>query len=186
VALADPEVSGVVGRWSKLPYLIDPSLINIPKFTSTCRVSAHGCHFEDDEYEDWLGVFGRGDVVRERNVAVSFYTGGCALVSAWGRGYVVNVNTRQLVYRPESDMLVAAVAIPGRDFVIACDYNHIHAFGCNTQIWRSKRIAGTYVEFLEVTPDAVSGRVTFRGFWKPFTLHLNQWLMTPDLDFDAP
>src|SRR5688572_30743605 len=50
-------------------------------------------HFEDDEYEDWLGVFGRGDLV-SRSFAMVFYTGGCALVSALGKGYVVDVNTR--------------------------------------------------------------------------------------------
>jgi hypothetical protein len=142
-------------------------------------------HFEDDEYEDWLGVFGRGDIVRERNFVVSFYTGGCALVSAWGRGYVVNVNTRTMVYRTSCDMLVGAVAIPGRDLVIACDWTNLYAYSCTAEVWGSKRIASDGIEFVDASSDTLTGRAYIWSEWQPFTLRFDSWQMTPDLDFGA-
>jgi hypothetical protein len=139
-------------------------------------------HFVDDAYEDWIGVFGRGDIVRNKSFAVSFNESGCALVSAWGRGYVVDVNARTLKYRTDSDMLVDAIKIPNRELVIACDFTDLYAFTCEAQIWCRKRIASDGIGFIEASPDALTGRAYFRGKWVDFSLDLASWVVTPDLN----
>jgi hypothetical protein len=142
-------------------------------------------HFEDDEYEDWTGVFGPGDIAGD-DFAIAFSNGSCALISSKGKGYVVDVNTRQLTYRTDCRMLFDAIAIPDRELIIACDYTSLYAYSCSSEVWHSLRIASDEIEFINATPDALSGRAFIWGDWQTFRLDLDSWQMMPDLNADTP
>lgn len=77
--------------------------------------------FEDDEGVAWVGVFGKVGFTQVR-AAVGFNEGRSAFVIAGGQGYVVDLETRSLRYKTDYDAHVSAIAVPGRDLIITCDY----------------------------------------------------------------
>jgi hypothetical protein len=130
--------------------------------------------FEDNEYQDWLGVFGKGDLVRF-STSILFSIGSAAFVVAGGQGYVVDVNSGELRYRTICDRLVGAIATPNRDLVIACDYTSLYALTSTEQIWRSERVAFDGIRLEHATPGHLSGSVCFPDGWHAFTLHYADW-----------
>ena len=131
--------------------------------------------FEDGEYQDWLGVFGCSDIV-QNSVVVPFSVGTAIHVVAGGKGYVVDVNTRSLSYHTPCDWLVDAIAVPGRDLVIGCDYTRLYALSSSEQLWQSDRIALDGIQFLTSAQDHLVGQ-GWQGIteWSPFTLHFDEW-----------
>jgi len=130
--------------------------------------------FEDNEYQEWVGVFGKGGLVGF-SVSIPFSTGSAAVVVAGGQGYVVDVNSGELKYRTTCDCLVGASAIPNRDLVIACDHTNLYALTSTEQIWQSERVALDGIRFEHATREQISGSVCFPDGWHAFTLHYADW-----------
>src|SRR5574341_223275 len=137
-------------------------------------------HFEDDEYEDWVGVFGRAYDHFGRDFAVPFSRGGAALVSALGKGYVIDVNQRKLRCYTSSDWLTRGITIPHREFVIASDYDQgLMAIGLDQELWLAKGIASDGIRFVEATSDKLRCLVWHYTGWYSSTLRYDGWIYTP-------
>ena len=112
--------------------------------------------FTDDAGERWAGVFDVGDPVLAERVVPFGAEPGVAFVLARGRGYVVDVAARTVRYAAARAALVDVVGVPGRDFVIACDFQHVLAYpsrGDGDAAWQR------YVSF-----DGIAlGRTTAEG-----------------------
>lgn len=128
--------------------------------------------FEDQNYQDWLGIFGNGGVT-QYSAATLFSTTSAALIMAKGEGYAVDVNTKQLTYKTKCDYLVDALQIPDRDLIIAYNFTNIFAFTSKKQVWDSGRIASDGLKFEGIFASVVHGKVWAYTQWQNFTLNLN-------------
>ena len=129
--------------------------------------------FEDAESEEWLGVFGNGGIT-QYSAAISFPTTACVLVIARGKGYAVDIQTKQLRYEAQCDYLVNAVEVPARDLIVACDFTRLYAFSSEKQLWQSDNIASDGIELGEVSESYVRGKVWQYDQWLPFTLKVDE------------
>ena len=125
--------------------------------------------FEDEDYQDWLGVFGRGRIVKF-STAILYTVGSTALVIAGGKGHVIDVNSRELKFRTTCDHLVGAIAVPERHLAIACDFTHLYALTSTEETWKSERAAMDGIRFGHVTPENLSGLAWDLDGWHTFTL----------------
>jgi hypothetical protein len=126
--------------------------------------------FEDEE-TDWAGVFGRG--LRNENSVASFNSGKYAFVVAGGQGYVIDVASRKLLYRTESDDLTGVLGAPSADLCIAtlCP-NRIHAYSSNGLVWASSRLGRGGLMLDSWDDKCVQGKVSDFDGWYLFTLNL--------------
>jgi len=122
----------------------------------------------------WAGVFGSSRLTGRASVTL-FGGGPWALVIAGGRGYVVDTRTGELRHRTECDYLVDAIAVPGRDLVVACDFTDLYAYSASALVWRSDRVALDGIEFDPAGPRELRGRVWGGSEWHPFRLDLDRW-----------
>jgi hypothetical protein len=129
--------------------------------------------FEGAEYEKWLGVFGNGGIT-QYSAAIDFPTTACVLVIARGKGYVVDIQSRQLRYETECDYIVNAVEVPTRDVIVAYDFTRLYAFSSEKQLWQSDNIASDGIELGEVSNAYVRGKVWRYDQWFPFTLKVDE------------
>jgi hypothetical protein len=132
--------------------------------------------FEDDQHERWLGVFGSSGVAPS-DLALAFEVGVAALVLASGQGYVVDVNTRSLLYRTNCDYLLDAVAVPRRDLVIACDCNRLCALSSAAELWESEDIAMEGFDLGAPAEDHLVGHAWDRQEWRRFKLTYDGWVV---------
>src|SRR6476620_10313185 len=75
--------------------------------------------FEDDEYRQWCGIFGAGDLQYEGKLQKLSSIDFMVLVA--GRLYRVDANCRKLIFASDERMLTDAVYDSKRDLIIACD-----------------------------------------------------------------
>ena len=137
--------------------------------------------FEDQNHINWIGAFKHGSMSHFSTVLI-FDTTDAALVIANGSGYVVNINSRELLYRIESDALMDAVAIPGRDLIIVSDcFVSLRALTSAGEVWQSGRISMDGIRFKEVSHNQIGGQVWQLDGWHPFTLHFDDWLFTREI-----
>ena len=129
--------------------------------------------FEDENYEDWVGVFGQGDWTRF-STALVFSASMSALVVSCGKGYVVDVNSGELYYHTECDSLVGAIGVPNRDLIIGCDFRYLYALTSKGQIW-SECIAFDGIQLEQATPDGLLGRAWQIEGWHRFSLKFDGW-----------
>ena len=121
----------------------------------------------------WAGVFGAGEVIRSSAV-IPFSDGQHVLVMARGRGYVVDAVAGLLRYRTAAEYLVSGLMVPERDFVIACSWTHLYAFGTVTELW-SESIALDGIELRSATSTDVRGEAWQGESWHGFTVLFDGW-----------
>lgn len=128
--------------------------------------------FEDLDYVEWLGVFGNGGITKY-SAAIQFLNTTSVLVIAQGEGYVVDNQTKKLIYKTKCDYIVNAVQIPARDLVFACDFTNLYAFSSKEQIWQSDDIASDGIELGKVTGGFVHGKAWQYSQWYSFTVKVD-------------
>ena len=79
--------------------------------------------FTDSNYEEWCGIFGQGTVATANSALVN--TKGICFVIAHGQGYLININSRQLLHKIENDWLISVVSIPEKDVFVVCDWTNL-------------------------------------------------------------
>src|SRR6202521_3566036 len=84
--------------------------------------------FQTDDGVEWAGLFRDARLVPEKN-AVEFWDGRSVLINAGGAGYVLDISSASLLYKPDVPPLVAAMPVPERDFVIARDFTNVYVLG---------------------------------------------------------
>jgi len=132
--------------------------------------------FEDDKYEEWLGVFGNGGITKYSSV-INFPNTSSVLVVAKGKGYVVDLQTRDLRYQTTIDYIVQAIQIPERDLIIACDFTKLYAFSSAKQLWQSDDVASDGIELDKASENDVRGKVWLYNHWQQFTLYVDSLTM---------
>ena len=132
--------------------------------------------FETKELKTWLGIFGNGG---EANFSTAqlFSNSPNALVVAEGAGYVVNVNSSELIYKTRDNLLSGVIGIPVKDLFIACSFTSLFALSQEGIVWESKRISWDGIKLESASEDEVLGRVWIapEGKWIPFQLVLDEW-----------
>lgn len=84
---------------------------------------------------EWVGVFGKGWYLNDISVATIFNNYEYAFIIAGGTAYIVQLIDRSLVYITKEYRLEGAIAIPGRDLVIACSSNELIYYDSNKKVY---------------------------------------------------
>lgn len=143
-------------------------LNNIPKSESfeELRFNAEGdctwVKFQDSEYIDWIGVFGKGWNDGGEDVIPINY--GIAFILSNGQGYIVDVNNRKLLGKTECDSAGSTV--------IATTDIEIHIYDSNHLLFSTKRIASDGIKLKSCRNATVTGEVWGFDKWYPFTLDI--------------
>ena len=130
--------------------------------------------FETDAGTEWAGLFSSAGLLPEKT-ALAFSDGRTVLINAGGDGHVVDVESAELLYQTNVLPLVGAIAVPGQDFIIACNFTGVVALGRAAELWRSPRIASDGIELGSATASALAGRVFRWTDWHDFTLTFEGW-----------
>lgn len=131
--------------------------------------------FRDENHRNWIGAFKRG-CIPHFSIVLPFSGSDAALVVACGRGYVVDVNSRQLLYQIESDALVDGVAVPSHDLIIVTDcYVSLRALTSSGEVWHSDRLSLEGIRFEKVSSEYLIGRVWQLDGCHSFALNLQDW-----------
>ena len=129
--------------------------------------------FSPSNAPPWAGVFGAGDVIRSSAV-IPFADGRHVLVMARGRGYVVDAEAGIVRYRTSAEFLVSGLTVPERDFVVACSWTHLYAFGNVAELWTAC-VALDGIELRWATPTEVRGEAWQGAAWHGFTISFDGW-----------
>ena len=138
--------------------------------------------FTNDGGARWAGVFDVGDPGLPQRVVPFATDSAAALVIARGRGYVVDVAERTLRYAVARPVVLDAVPVPGKDYVLACDFRHVRAYashGDGHPLWE-RYVALDGMNLREATAEALTGYVEEDLWendspvtvWREFTLRL--------------
>jgi hypothetical protein len=149
--------------------------------------------FEGDEGEAWVGVFGRSELAAfDAVVPIADDGGRTVLVIAGSQGYIVDVAAGTLVRQTPWAYAYAAIAVPGRDFVLVADVTCIwassrtedrlawrrdRAWYDSEEVGRAHRLALDGIVFDDVTSETLTGKVWEMDGWYAFRVRL------PDLEF---
>ncbi|MEZ6109871.1 MAG: hypothetical protein R3C99_02445 [Pirellulaceae bacterium] len=137
--------------------------------------------FEDDDYRQWCGIFGAGDLHYEgklQNVKNDEF-----MVLVAGRLYRVAANDRSLRFASEERMLTDAVYDRKRDWVIACDWTNLLSYDSNGLKWRSKRVSFNGIALDRIDDDCVYGMVNdLSDDGASFTLWLDALYVESNVD----
>ncbi|QDU73101.1 hypothetical protein Pan97_00680 [Bremerella volcania] len=137
--------------------------------------------FEDDEYRQWCGIFGAGNLHYEgklQNLTTDEF-----MVVVAGRLYRVAANDRSLRMASEERMLTDAVYDRHRDLIIACDWTHLLCYDANGLKWKSKRVSLDGIAFDRIDEDCVYGTVNdLSDDGASFTLWLDALYVDSDVD----
>jgi hypothetical protein len=128
--------------------------------------------FTDAVDTQWCGVFGPG--CAGRRAAVVNPTGSAFVVS-WGQGYLIDVNTRELLHKTDCEWLISAIAVPGRDVIVACTFTELVAYSPLGRVWNSARVSIDGIELAEASRATVKGRVWNLERWVDFNLDIESW-----------
>ena len=129
--------------------------------------------FIDDTYEEWCGIFGHGFYVNSNDAIVN--DNGQAFIISGGQGYIVDVNSRNPLYKTDNDYLTSVVYIPESEFFISCSFTNLFAYSPQGLMWESDRISVDGIKFLEFDNKMVKGQVWNTQDWVDFTLVVNGW-----------
>ena len=139
---------------------------------------ATGCcawvHFEDREGREWVGVFGSSGLRPGKASVTLFDADRSAFVIAGGQGYIIDTESRELRHRTECAWLVAALAIPERGTVLACDDSSLFAYSAAGLVWRSERIAVDGIRLEAASAAELRGSCDV-GEWRSFRLDPASW-----------
>ena len=127
--------------------------------------------FEDDEYRQWCGIFGAGDLQYEGKVEVLRSDDFMVLVA--GRLYRVNSNRRELVFASDERKFTDAIYHHNRDLVIACDWTNLYCFNSQGLQWQSKRISWDGISLDRLDGDCLYGSAADLHDPVQFTLYLD-------------
>ena len=133
--------------------------------------------FEDGAGDEWAGIFGRGPATTDR---VALMNGGpLAFVVAGGRGALVDIERRTLRYWAAAEHLTDVIAVPGRDFVVACDWWQMWAFGSKAPepLW-VQAVAGDGIKLDRATSTDLRACVWEYDGWYAFRLEFDGWRTT--------
>jgi len=137
--------------------------------------------FEDDEYRQWCGIFGAGDLHYEGKVQRLRNDDFLVLVA--GRLYRVAANDQKLLFASEERMLTDAVYDHKRDLVIACDWTNLLCYDSNGLKWRSKRVSFDGISLDRIDEDRVHGTVNdLSDDGASFTLWLDELYVESNVD----
>ena len=145
--------------------------------------------FDDEQGDEWVGVFGGGGLGVGTSVAPFGDDGGrTVLVLSNGAGYIVDVPRRALVREPDWWFATTAMALPGRAFVAVA--NDTEAWFAHRdhdrRIWRGERawyrpdgdppfhrLALDGIQFDEVEGETLRGKVWEGDGWYGLSVDLN-------------
>src|SRR5262245_33807820 len=111
----------------------------IPEVTFDAYGNCLWVLFEDDEFRQWCGIFGAGDLQYEGKVQKLVNDEYLVLVS--GRIYRVDANNRRLLFASTERMLTDVIYDPKRDLVISCDWTKLLCYDTSGLKWNSKRVS---------------------------------------------
>jgi len=128
----------------------------------------------DDEVDSWAGVFGRADLSVSQ--AAFFNNQRHAFVVAGGRGYLVDVQSRQLLYRTEEDTHTGVLGLGSENLcVVAVHFIYLHVYSSNGCVWRSDRVALDGIILDSWDGSSVHGKAWQMDGWYAFTLSPQPW-----------
>ena len=137
--------------------------------------------FSSNDGEQWLGVFGKGEMTSKSSVAM-FSDGMTAFVASGGIGYVVDVGTQQLTFRTQDDryMFVWTSPIPDRECVLAASDTHLYIVSREAIEHATERVADDGTELIAVDVSTARLRTWLHGEWRTGELDLDsrQWKVT--------
>ena len=153
----------------------------VPEVSFDARGNCLWVLFEDDEYRSWCGIFGAGNLLNEGQVEL--LNGGDCAVLVSGKLYRVDVNQRILRFRSEESELTDFLYVPARDWLVACNFIELFAYGRDGRIWSSGRVSLDGIALQSADDDVVYGYVAdHRPVSIPFTLYLEAMYIDSDVD----
>ncbi|KLN61001.1 hypothetical protein WH96_11295 [Kiloniella spongiae] len=126
--------------------------------------------FEDNNYEEYCGIFSGGDI-QESKVVVNE---GIAFVLAKGKGYIFDVNKRAIIYHTEHSYLTDVLSGNTPNVFVASTFTELIVYQ-NEESWISKRISSDGINLREVANNILYGQVFNFFDWVPFTLNLETY-----------
>ncbi|MCV6604319.1 MAG: hypothetical protein OIF34_03370 [Porticoccaceae bacterium] len=123
--------------------------------------------FQNSDHCDWVGVFGDGwggghDVSTNEN-------GICFIISG-GQGYIININTKQLLHKTECDYLHGSIAM-NCDTFVASDGIRLRVYNVSGEVYCSKRISFDGVQLTKTDGAIVNGKVWDLNCWVDFSFN---------------
>ena len=148
-------------------------LTNIPESGSIdeVRFDASGdctwVKFLDSDYIDWAGVFGHGwgggqDAHQNAN--------GVAFVLSNGQGYIIDVNSRNLLSKTECDYLKKIVSCGDTNTFVAATNTDLRVYSDKGLSFSTERIASDGINLNSCGNGIVAGEVWGFDKWYSFTL----------------
>jgi len=127
--------------------------------------------FYPDNQSTWVGNFQRG--MTNVSDATEHPNGTNAIVVASGQGYVVDIDTRQLI-ECFGGIIDSMFRVPNQNVIIFGDCTTFLAYGPNGILWRSRRVSWDGVRSVTIKGDELVGEAwTPMGeAWKPFAVEL--------------
>ena len=115
--------------------------------------------FEDDNYNEWVGIFGSGSFGCEK--ILLFPNTNVVLVIAKGEDYIVNINTGKLIYSNAScGNILNAFIVGVNDFILAWEYGNIYAFSSKKLLDKCGQFIDIdKIEFNYISNDIIKGEV---------------------------
>jgi hypothetical protein len=129
------------------------------------------------ESEIWVGIFGQG-TLKNHHTACKFADDKYVFVIAGGQGYILDSLSRELCHKTSINYFISAIAAPGKDLVIACEFTRLYAFDTQNLVWRSDRVALDGIKLDSSTEDELSGKVWQIDGWYAFALQYKNWKFT--------
>jgi len=160
--------------------MIEAQILNQPPLSGTVdevRFDAVGhctwIRFLDNSYIEWCGIFGHG--IGTINNDVSVNDAGQAFVIAKGQGFIVDVNSRNLLHKTEDDGLITVISIPECDIFVTCTYTYLYAYSPKGLLWESDKISVDGIKFIIADNRILKGQVWNLDDWVDFSLKIDGW-----------
>ena len=131
----------------------------------------------ESESEIWAGVFGKGSL-KNCNAVCKFSDDTYVFIIAGGQGYILDSRTHKLCHKTFIDYFVSAIAAPGKDLVITCDFRRLYAFDTQELIWRSDHVASDGIKLDCSTENDLAGKIEQWDGWYAFKLEYKNWNYT--------
>ena len=151
-----------------------PDSGTVPEHRFVAEGNCTWVRFQTDSHDEWAGVFGNGGVV-QHSKAVVFADNRTALIIAGGQGYVIDMQDKTLLHKTACDHLCDAIAVPSREFVIACDFTDLYAVSRNRVTWHSPRIALDGIQLDDANETMLEAKARQANGWRRFTLRYDGW-----------
>lgn len=121
--------------------------------------------FEDRDYCNWAGVFGYG---WGGGTEVCLNESGLAFVLSNGQGFLIDVQSRNLLHKTECDYLKSVVALTNGDTFVASDDLHLYLYENGNLTHTTERIALDGIEFKCAGFGEVVGKLWGLNEWHEF------------------